>query len=273
MTTTLPETFEIAGQLGPIRGDIYRDTDGTEGVVICHGFKGFARWGFFPHLARRIAEAGMNAIVIDFSGSGVGKDRESWTEEELFTNNTFSAELKDLDNVITFARKQELLGEKHGIFGHSRGGGVAILRAATDPGVGALVTWASVSHVRRWDKTESDAWRQKGFTEIANSRTGQVMKLGTALLDDVDKNEKGSLDIEAAAKKINAPWLIIHGSGDETVDQEEAKSLHKWSGHSKLNILPSNHAFDARHPLLEVSPALELATTETVQFLSANLLV
>jgi uncharacterized protein len=273
MTTTLPETFEIAGELGPIRGDIYRDTAAREGVIICHGFKGFARWGFFPFLARRIAAAGMNAIAFDFSGSGMGEDRETATQEDLFTKNNFSAELKDLDSVITFARKKQLLGERHGLFGHSRGGGVAILRAATDPDVGALVTWASVAHVKRWDKAEADAWRQRGYTEIANSRTGQVMKLGTALLDDVEANERGSLDIEAAAKKITAPWLIFHGAADETVDQDEAKRLHEWSGHSKLNILPSNHAFEARHPLLEVSPSLEEATAETVLFFSANLLV
>lgn len=272
MTTTLPETFEIAGELGPIRGDVYGDTDATEGVIICHGFKGFARWGFFPHLARSLAKAGMNAIAFDFSGSGMGEDRATSTEEDRFSRNTFSAELKDLHNVITFARKQNLLGERHGLFGHSRGGGVAILRAATDPHIGALVTWASVSHVRRWGKAESDAWRQRGYTEIANSRTGQVMKLGTTLLDDIDQNEKGSLDIEAAARKITAPWLIFHGAGDETVGQEEARSLHEWSGHSKLNVLPTNHTFEARHPLLEISPSLEQATTETVLFFSANLL-
>ena len=272
MTPTLPETFEIAGELGPIRGDIYGETDATKGVLICHGFKGFARWGFFPHLGWRIAAAGMNAIAFDFSGSGMGEDREAATEEDRFTRNTFSAELKDLDKVIAFARTKKLVGGRHGLFGHSRGGGVAILRAAMDPDVGALVTWASVSHVRRWGKAESDAWRQKGYTEIANSRTGQVMKLGTALLDDVDKNESGSLNIEAAAKKITAPWLIFHGAADETVDQAEANSLHEWSGHSKLKVLPTNHTFDARHPLLEVSPSLEQATAETVLFFSANLL-
>jgi len=273
MTTTLPETFEIGGALGPIRGDIYRDTDAKGGVILCHGFKGFARWGFFPHLGRRIAVAGMNAIVFDFSGSGIGEDRESATEEERFRNNTFSAELSDLDNVITFARKENLVGARHGLFGHSRGGGVAILRAATDPYVGALVTWAAISNVRRWKKAESDEWRRRGYADIENSRTGQVLKLGTDLLDDVERNGSGSLDIEAAAKKITAPWLIFHGSEDETVGQEEAKRLYEWSGHAKLNILEGNHGFGARHPLLDVSPALEQATAETVLFFSANLLV
>jgi dienelactone hydrolase len=271
MTTTSPEIFEIDGELGPIRGDVFRDTDAKGAVVICHGFKGFARWGFFPHLARRIAAAGLNAISFDFSGSGIGVDRESTTEEQRFTGNTFTAELKDLDRVIAHARSEKLIDSRFGLFGHSRGGGVAILRAGSDPEIGALVTWASISKVKRWGKEESERWRREGFAEITNSRTGQVLKLGTALLDDVDANAGGTLDIEAAASRVTAPWLILHGESDETVDPSEAKTLHASSAHSKLRIIPGNHGFDAKHPLVEVAPSLEQATAETVLFFAANL--
>jgi dienelactone hydrolase len=271
MTTTSPETFEIAGELGPVRGDIFRDTDAKGTVIICHGFKGFARWGFFPHLSRKLAAAGLNAVSFDFSGSGIGADRESTSEAKRFSDNTFTAEQKDLDGVIAYAREEKLIEGKFGLFGHSRGGGAAILRAGSDPEVGALVTWASISHVRRWGSEESERWRREGFAEITNSRTGQVLKLGTALLDDVETNAEGSLDIEAAASRISAPWLILHGASDETVDQGEARRLHAASAHSKLRIIPGNHGFDAKHPLLEIPPTLEQATAETVQFFSANL--
>jgi hypothetical protein len=30
-------------------------------VVICHGFKGFMEWGFFPHLAQLLADRGLTA--------------------------------------------------------------------------------------------------------------------------------------------------------------------------------------------------------------------
>lgn len=271
MTTTSPQLFEIDGELGPIRGDIYRDGSAKDTVVICHGFKGFARWGFFPHLARKISAAGLNAIAFDFSGSGIGADRENTTEERRFTDNTFSAELKDLDRVIAHAQSERLIEKKFGLFGHSRGGGVAILHAGSDKDVGALVTWASISHVKRWNAVESGRWRREGFAEITNSRTGQVLKLGTALLDDVETNADGSLDIGTAASKITAPWLILHGASDETVEQGEAKRLHGASAHSKLRIIPGNHGFEAKHPLTEVSASLEQATAETVLFFTANL--
>ena len=37
-----------------------------------------------------------------------------------------------------------------GVVGHSRGGGIAVLQAASDPRVRALVTWAAISSVERW---------------------------------------------------------------------------------------------------------------------------
>ena len=249
----LIERFEVDGTIGPIRGEAYRARNPEGAVVICHGFKGFAHWGFFPHLARELQHARMNAITFDFSGSGMGADRENATEEERFTNNSFSAELNDLDKVIATAREEGWITGKFGMFGHSRGGGIAILHAASDERVGALVTWASISHVRRWSDIEAKAWRKQGFTEIANSRTGQVFKLGTKLLDDVEANADGKLDVKAAAAKVRASWLILHGMNDETVLPAEAESLHVASKSvSTLRIIEGNHGFDARHPFTEV---------------------
>ena len=268
------EEFEISGTLGPIRGDAYRARNAAGTVVICHGFKGFARWGFFPEVGKRIARAGLNAVAFDFSGSGVGENRETWSDEEKFSRNTFTAELADLDRVIAAARREGWVTGKFGLFGHSRGGGVAILHAAKDADVAALVTWNSISHVQRWSDVEADAWRKKGYTEIANSRTGQVFKMGTALVEDVAANAKSSLDIDAAAARVKAPWLILHGESDETVPAAEAERLHKASGsRATLRVIPGNHGFDGKHPLTEVPPSLERALGETVAFFTANLCV
>ncbi len=40
-------------------------------VVICHGFKGFMDWGFFPYLAELLADRGFVAIRFNLSGSGM----------------------------------------------------------------------------------------------------------------------------------------------------------------------------------------------------------
>ena len=114
MPITSSELFEIEGELGPLRVDLYRDADAKGAVVICHGFKGFARWGFFPHLARKISAAGLNAIAFDFSGSGIGGDRESTTEEKRFTANSFTAELNALGRGTAYARGERLVDGKVG---------------------------------------------------------------------------------------------------------------------------------------------------------------
>ena len=269
-----PETFDIPCRDGLfIRGDAYRAENPVGSVIICHGFKGFAHWAFFPYLARTLAQRGLTAITFDFSGSGIGADRESFTEAEAFAGNTFSRDLEDLEIVEEHARRMKWIDGKFGLFGHSRGGGTAILYAASEAAsVNSLVTWAAISYPNRWSPEDVITWRKRGHTEIANSRTGQVMRLETDLLDDVELNGKTKLNIEAAAGKVKAPWLIIHGTDDETVPSSEAEHLHSLSkGMSTLRLIEgANHGFSATHPLAEAPPVLERVVLETAKFFIRN---
>ena len=256
-----------------IRGEVYPAATSRGTVIICHGFKGFAHWAFFPYLARTLAENGLTAITFDFSGSGIGRDRESFTEAEAFASNTLTRDLDDIENLVEYARRKKLIRGKFGLFGHSRGGGIAILAAAAaDSEVGSLVTWAAISYPTRWSKEDVGTWRRRGYAEITNSRTGQIMRLGTDMLDDVELHGKTKLDIEAAARKIKVPWLIVHGTADETVPSSEAERLHALSPVvSTLRLIKgANHGFDAKHPLTEIPPVLEKVVLETVKFFVRN---
>ncbi len=268
------ETFEIPCRDGlSIRGEVYLADSSLGSVVICHGFKGFAHWAFFPYLARTLAQDGLTAITFDFSGSGIGADRESFTQAAAFANNTFSRELEDLELIEDYARRKNWIDGKFGLFGHSRGGGMAILfTAAAESNVNSLATWSAISYPNRWSPEDMVTWRRRGSTDITNSRTGQVMRLETDLLDDVELNGKTKLNIEAAAAKIRVPWLIVHGTGDETVPSSEAEHLHSLSkGVSTLRLINgANHGFDAKHPLNEIPPVLEKVVLETVKFFVRN---
>lgn len=269
-----PEAFDIPCKDGLfIRGEVYPAQTSLGAVLVCHGFKGFAHWAFFPYLARKLAENGLTAITFDFSGSGIGRDRESFTEPGAFAGNTLSRELEDLENLVDYARRRKLIEGKFGMFGHSRGGGAAILfAAANDASVGALVTWAAISYPNRWSSEDVITWRQRGFVEIKNSRTGQIMRLDTDLLDDVELHGKTKLDIQAAAAKIRVPWLIVHGTADETVPSSEAERLHSLAPVvSTLRLIEgATHSFDAKHPLTAVPPVLEKVVLETVKFFVRN---
>ena len=274
VSATSPEEFEIPCKDGlSIRGEVYPAASSRGTIILCHGFKGFAHWGFFPHIARSLARNGLTAITFDFSGSGIGRDRESFTEPGAFAGNTLSREQEDLENLVDYAKRRKLINGKFGLFGHSRGGGSAILFAsAADSGVGSLVTWAAISFPNRWSKEDVLTWRRQGYAEVTNSRTGQIMRLDTDLLEDVEMHGETKLNIEAAAKRIKVPWLIVHGTADETVPSSEAERLHALSpGVSTLRLINgANHGFDAKHPLTEVPPVLEKVVLETVKFFVRN---
>jgi alpha-beta hydrolase superfamily lysophospholipase len=269
-----PEPFDIPCVDGlSIRGEAYLAEEPIGSVIVCHGFKGFANWAFFPYLARALAQDGLNAITFDFSGSGIGLDRESFSQAEAFAHNTFSRELEDIELVEDYGRRRKWIHGKFGLFGHSRGGGMAILYAAAEAAdVSSLVTWAAISYPNRWSPEDVITWRKRGHTEITNSRTGQVMRLETDLLDDVELHGKTKVNIEAAAAKIKAPWLIIHGTADDTVPSSEAEHLHSLSkGMSTLRLIEgANHGFSATHPLNEVPPVLEKVVLETAKFFVRN---
>ena len=256
-----------------IRGEARIPKDAAGTVVICHGFKGFAHFSFFPYLAEKLAEAGYRAITFDFSGSGIGEDRENFTHRDAFTHNTYLQELDDLDAVVGEARVRDWIEDGYGLFGHSRGGGIAILHAARDRGVKALVTWAAISSTNRWLPETVADWRQRGFIDIANSRTGDVIPLSIEILHEVEEFGETRLNIASAAGDITVPWLIVHGRDDETVPVSEAERLSSLAGHNaELLILDGvNHSFGGKHPLTEMTPTLESVTRETVSFFAQHL--
>ena len=255
-----------------IRGEVRLPPDAKGTVVICHGFKGFAHFSFFPYVAEQLANAGFRSVTFDFSGSGVGDDRENFTNKEAFTHNTYLQELDDLDAVISEARVNGWIEGGYGLFGHSRGGGIAILHAARDSNVKALVTWAAMSSTNRWPPEVVADWRQRGFIDIPNARTGDVIPLSIEILHEVEEFGESRLNIASAAARITVPWLIVHGSEDETLNVSEGERLASLAKNGDFLVLDGvNHSFGGKHPLEEITPTLESVTRETVGFMEKHL--
>jgi dienelactone hydrolase len=267
-TPTL-EPFEIPGTGGlVIRGEA-RVADHARGsVVLVHGFKGFARFSFFPRLADRLAAAGLNAVTFNFSGSGVGEDMETFSEPDAFAENTYSRELHDLGRVLAESERRGWVGPQCGLFGHSRGGGVALLQAARDVRVRALVTWSAIATVKRWTDAQMDEWRERGYMEILNSRTGQLFRVNTALLEEVEEHHHGRLNLRMAAATLLCPWLLVHGDADETVPYGESEQLLEASeGRAEhLRVTGGTHGFNVAHGNPASSPQLDEAMDRTVRF-------
>ncbi len=277
MATPTLTSHEIPGVLGPIRIDVRaagRDTP-RPAVVIVHGFKGFKDWGMFPPLADRLARAGFVAVSLNLSGAGVDP-AGNFVFPERFGHDTMSAALIDLEGVLDALSAGTLdvaPPSSIGLLGHSRGGGVAILTAARDPRVTALVTWASIADVNRWPPDVIAQWRRRGQHEIVNTRTGEILPLYTDVLDDNEQNAD-RLDIMAAAGRITAPWLLIHGDADEAVLLAEGERLAAVVRHpaSRHEWIPGGlHTFGARHPWAGSTPDLERVFAASVAWFARYL--
>jgi dienelactone hydrolase len=265
----------IGADGGPLRGDVRTAGGARPAVVICHGFKGFKDWGYFPVTGDRLARAGFAAVSFNFSGAGVGDDGETFDERERFGRTTYSAQLADLDMVLralgsgAFGFQPSAVG----LLGHSMGGGVVILRAAGDHTIQALVTWASVARFGRlWRDDQISDWRRTGKLDVVNQRTGDVLPLYPDILDDLEQNQ-AALDVLRAVGDVRAPWLIAHGGADETVPVTDAHELSSRAPSSSRLILDrAGHTFGIRHPWSGSTEAFDQLLEATVDWFARHLL-
>jgi uncharacterized protein len=278
MATPTLTKHTLPGALGEILIDVRAGGRGSPrpAVVVVPGFKGFKDWGMFPPFADRLARAGLSAVSMNPSGSGVD-DAGDFTLAERFGHNTYSAELDDTLEVVE-ALARGALGvappSSIGLVGHSRVGGVGVLAAAEDRRITALATWAAISSVERWSPAEQRAWREAGVKEIVNARTGQRLPLYPDVLDDIDSHAAVRLDILGAAGRLAIPWLIVHGAEDESVSSLEAEALHAAARGDLARHLPiagAGHTFGTVHPWRGETPAFRLVADETLGFLAAHL--
>jgi len=123
-------------------------------------------------------------------------------------------------------------------------------------------------------KDKKNIWREKGYIEILNTRTKQKMRLNISLLEDIEKNKDGTLNIEQAVTDLNKPLLICHAENDLAVPFKEAETLFGWSNKNitDLLIVPSTgHTFDVKHPFEGSNKKFDFLLEETSTFFNTNL--
>lgn len=247
----------------------YLDDQASKPVVIfCHGYKGFKDWGAWHLVAEAFAKAGYCFVKFNFSHNGGTVDQPiDFPDLEAFANNNFSTELDDLERVITYLNEPSV----H-LIGHSRGCGIALIKADEDARVESVSSWAGVSDFRARFQEHTPAfeqWKETGITYIENSRTKQQLPHYWQFYEDFLANEE-RLTISRAVRALKKPQLIVHGDADPTVPVAEARSMHKWNTNSHLEIIEGgDHVFGAKHPWAEPSlpTDLEKVVRLTIDFL------
>ncbi|MEX2582758.1 MAG: alpha/beta fold hydrolase [Gemmatimonadota bacterium] len=244
-------------------------------VVICHGFKGFREWGFFPSLARAVARRGHAAITFDFSHNGVGDDGVDFSALDRFATNTHSRNVDEIKFVLDALESGlfPVAPDRVALIGHSRGGAEAVLAAGEDRRVDALVTWSAISSVEgRWSSEQIAAWERGQTAHITNSRTRQEMPIGSFYWRDIVENRE-RLDVLGSAARLRIPWLIVHGEADETVPVSDAHTLFSAAGEdAELCLIEAgSHTFGAKHPYDGPTPELRTAVQTTLSWLDGRL--
>ena len=283
MSETVPFTLDLPGKASGalLHGlaDLPEEPGERPTVVICHGFKGFMEWGFFPALAALLAERGYVAVRFNLSGTGMQPGDELVTDPDAFRENTYSRELAELLAILDATGVSIAPGRvdrgRIGLFGHSRGGGAALLAAASPAWrdrLRALVTWAAIADVDRFNPALKEEWRRRGGIPVTNARTGQQLALGLGLLADIE-DHRAELDLLAAAAVRRAPWLIVHGAEDESVPATEGRRLaERATGEAELLAVPgAGHTFGSRHPFAGPTPHLIQALNATQRWFREHL--
>jgi pimeloyl-ACP methyl ester carboxylesterase len=152
------------------------------------------------------------------------------------------------------------------LWGHSRGGGVALLAAAGNPTVAVVAAWAPISRVNRYKMDITSEWRRLGYRSFESNRTGQTLKSSVNFLADLDKwNRLG--DIPSEAFRLKIPVFLLHGQNDTSVLPRESESLAAVIPHARLAILSgADHKFNSSHPFEEPSEMLLEAVDRTIRF-------
>lgn len=191
-------------------------------VILCHGMESNKNSEKLVFLSEALARRGILTLRFDFAYVGESSGK--------FADITYSGEVDDLK--AAYALVQNRQTGKTAILGSSMGGSVALLFAAQEPTVAALVTIAAPLHPENFPKRvltreQLQQWRERGFTVYNGQR------LNVSLLDDLER-----INVSESARKIHCPVLILHGDADEIVPVEEAYELDSCLPNSKrLTIL------------------------------------
>lgn len=229
-------------------------------------------------MMEKIAGSELNCVSFNFTFNGVDNSNPTeFTRLDLFAENTFTKELEDFETVIEYfyanSDKYNIDKNRIGIIGHSRGGGISIIKANENKKIKCLITLASVSNFDRYSDEHKKKWREKGYFEVLNTRTNQMMRLNSTLLDDI-KNNKSRLDILKAINSLKIPFLIIHGKEDLSVRFSEAEAIYNNSNKRLTELFPmenTGHTFGVVHPFGGTTNAFEKVIGKIIEFLKKNL--
>ncbi|MCB2211006.1 alpha/beta fold hydrolase [bacterium] len=188
-------------------------TDRNRTILLLHGW-----WDsvlgrpYLRSLATQFASAGYRVVMPDLRGHGLSQGR--FLSYGLLDR-------YDIKHLIDELAERGWVGDGVGVFGHSYGGNVALMTAAEDERIRAVVS-ASAPHSLRGvlpasvDRVKPQIARWVSMAALDRAIERANRKTGLNYYDS---------SAEEAITKTTAPVLLIHGERDTTVPFESSQRI------------------------------------------------
>ncbi len=201
-------------------------------VVSCHGMLSGKDGVKHTRLADELARHGVSMLRFDFAGRGE-------SEGSVF-DLSYSNAIEDVDAAIDWLQKLGVT--RVGLFGSSMGGAVALLTAARDERVVAVATLAAVGYpaaiADRYPE-QARAFEEQGFVDSPAGR------IGRGFMDDALAH-----DVVSAVAIVRAPILVMHGTEDAVVPQNDALDIASAARNATLDLVDGgDHQFHSQQML------------------------
>ena len=210
-------------------------------IILLHGFIGnkVGEHRLFVKAARQFTEKGYGVFRFDFSGCG--------ESDGDYADVTVTRQLSEVQAVLDYVSASPQVDENNIILiGHSLGGAVASLTAATDHRIRKLILWSPVG------KPYEDITTILGEQAVEEAAVSGVVDYQGFYVSQTFLTDLKNHHPLKAIRSFKEAALIIHAQEDEDIPKEHAArymaSLRQRSGHESANvhyIKHANHTFSS----------------------------
>lgn len=253
LTSHSREYVQTVGRDGLTRSVLLEVSEMDAGTaLVLHSAGGTKDTQVSEILAERCRERGFTVVRFD-AANGLG---ESAGQFAAFTTTTY---LRDLEEMVVWAKAQPWFSAPLVLVGHSVGGLVALLYAEEHPAdVHELLVLAPTisgsRYVATYETTDREGfarWRGTGSRIIPHPHTDEDVAFSFGFVDDLMRH-----DALPMASALTMPVTALIGDTDRTVTVDEVRELTTAMGtRAQVVVMPG-----VRHTPLEVREFKTLRT-------------
>lgn len=210
-----------------------RDSEPQSLIILAHGLKGFKEYALFPYTADQLSRH-HEVITFNFSHNEAWDNPQALSEMEKFTVDTCEPELRDLEILISYLRKDPQFSSMPlFLIGHGRGAGVCLIYGFDHP--------RTLAGVLSWN--------------------------GVTKLDLFTEDQRAKYDIHSRIAFADFAVALVQGTADHLI--EGSRRLVQANPHIPwIQIKGGNHTFNTVHPFQGANRQLKDAINASESFIS-----